>query len=205
MIVPLKDSSLLRSHPAWDEWIEIQSLLNSSSCRLVSSRLGWVDWNNSRSSNSGTVLCSSLIPLGMSGLKCQNRWAVLRPERVSSRLGWVDWNWLNLDDGSYLLGSHPAWDEWIEMPYPSPPIRQRQRLIPLGMSGLKCYFGIQDVLQHRLIPLGMSGLKYGWTACSTQRGKGLIPLGMSGLKYRRIGRVSEESKSLIPLGMSGLK
>ena len=125
-----------RSHPAWDEWIEIALVfrLSFSGCCLiplgmsglkflrffgykfllyVSSRLGWVDWNSPFRRRMSCWRMSH---------PAWDEWIemILLPfwqwrKAVSSRLGWVDWNKVIFRFCNLVNASHPAWDEWIEI------------------------------------------------------------------------------------------
>ena len=170
---------------------------------MVSSRLGWVDWNKHR----------------------RKKW--LWKITVSSRLGWVDWNRRSISSISSLKRSHPVWDEWIEIWMVSLTIGSLSQSHPVWDEWIEIiYFGWRFGNWSGLIPFGMSGLKYSNTVPDLQILR-LIPFGMSGLKYlrrrpsayhpvvsSRLGWVDwnpvqiaghDLAVGLIPFGMSGLK
>ena len=130
----------------------------------------------------------------------------MRPQRHASHPAWDEWIEIPSLRSSLTLTpkSHPAWDEWIEILHPFLRLRASDRLIPLGMSGLKLIIHLISFFYLRLIPLGMSGLKWPKRFCKSSGVRRLIPLGMSGLKSLYLSRYSSK-KCLIPLGMSGLK
>ena len=121
------------SHPAWDEWIEIRIIWKRKNyLSLVSSRLGWVDWNLR------TYLRSSAD--------------------ARSHPAWDEWIeiWEFLSDPLQCGWSHPAWDEWIEIFLVRTPWGIGWCLIPLGMSGLKLV-----LFQQTDMPLLVSS-RLGW-------------------------------------------
>ena len=169
---------------------------------MVSSRLGWVDWNKHR----------------------RKKW--LWKITVSSRLGWVDWNRRSISSISSLKRSHPVWDEWIEIQqhcawFANPASH------PVWDEWIEIFTSSSIRISSRcLIPFGMSGLKSGtdrwpwscrwshpvwdeWIEIAFNMDKADF-IGVSSRlgwvdwnKY--IGKYWKYNYSLIPFGMSGLK
>ena len=101
------------SHPAWDEWIEINQpdIKNRDSL----SHPAWDEW---------IEISKSIAHL---------------PVDQASHPAWDEW--IEIPTNTCILPfdkSHPAWDEWIEISFLNGSDRYFVHgLIPLGMSGLK--------------------------------------------------------------------
>ena len=131
----MKVWKLERSHPVWDEWIEIQQ--HCAWFANPASHPVWDEWIEIFTSSSIRISSRCLIPFGMSGLKSgTDRWPwsclwshpvwdewieiAFNMDKadfigVSSRLGWVDWNLHVFTSFIKVYQSHPVWDEWIEI------------------------------------------------------------------------------------------
>ena len=123
---------------------------------MVSFHWEGVDWNNDTTKLG--VYKVSLLPLGRSGLKYM---AVLyypfSYSSPSTGKEWIEILYGDTEEQNIDVSFHWEGVDWNSVFQSLPDCRQR--LLPLGRSGLKCFDSPVWTHLERLLPLGRSGLK----------------------------------------------